>query len=488
MKKRLFISGILILLLLVSFSLVIPLMKPEDIIIYSVFAVIVLVLLLVYLFSGVAKFTVMFIYSSLIIVSLMILKDYEQPIIVIGTLAFIINPLANLESFIEKKLTDEDTAPLRISIRGKYWPFYSYRQSMKNYVRMPQTKKLYTKSWYLRVRQLSTLILLFIGIYLFINELKNIYFDLYEYNLPQIFTFYAVITLFVLTFILYKNGFTSMFRTAISFLFAPIIYAVWFSDFSFPSKIIFSGFILIIGIADILYEKYMSLSRVAYSAYQYYDPSDQRYVYANEFYEPLVYNETYNLVGIYKLGIKLKDFEQMLQQILFYSNRKHFMITAYTFNGKELMLYTEFYHKDAKKAKKFSYYLESLFEVTVDDQIIFDKNKQIYEEKFFHRNEYIVARALSLAEFLNKLEIKNNNVIISIIFSFISLEDIEDFSKFYIIDRMEDFDSDNYYAARVVAKVANNSFAIENKVREILVNSLIHRANYVRILVYYEGE
>ena len=164
------------------------------------------------------------------------------------------------------------------------------------------------------------------------------------------------------------------------------------------------------------------------------------------------------------------------------------MITAYTFNGKELMLYTEFYHKDAKKAKKFSYYLESLFEVTVDDQIIFDKNKQIYEEKFFHRNEYIVARALSLAEFLNKLEIKNNNVIISIIFSFISLEDIEDFSKFYIIDRMEDFDNDNYYAARVVAKVANNSFAIENKVREILVDSLIHRANYVRILVYYEGE
>ncbi len=96
MKKRLFISGILILLLLVSFSLVIPLMKPEDIIIYSVFAVIVLVLLLVYLFSGVAKFTVMFIYSSLIIVLLMILKDYEQPIIVIGTLAFIINPVSNL--------------------------------------------------------------------------------------------------------------------------------------------------------------------------------------------------------------------------------------------------------------------------------------------------------------------------------------------------------------------------------------------------------
>ncbi|MFA5693340.1 MAG: hypothetical protein WC907_06940, partial [Acholeplasmataceae bacterium] len=205
MKKRLLVSGLLMILVLISFSLVIPLMKPDDVIIYSVYSAIVIVLLLVYLFSGVAKLAVMFIYSGLIIMALLLLRDYAQPIIAIGTLSFIINPLANLETFIEKKLTDEDTAPLRISIRGKYWPFYSYRQAMKNYVRMPQTKKLYTKTWYLRTRQLTTLGLLFTGIYLFINELKNIYFDLINYNLPQIFTFYAVLALFLLTFILYKN-------------------------------------------------------------------------------------------------------------------------------------------------------------------------------------------------------------------------------------------------------------------------------------------
>jgi len=488
MKRRLLISGILIILVLISFGLVIPLMKSDDVIIYSVFAAIIIVLILVYLFSGLAKLTVMTIYSALLAISLIFLRDYAQALIAIGTLSFIINPLANLETFIEKKLNDEDTAPLRISIRGKYWPFYAYRQAMKNYVRMPQTKKLFTKTWYLRLRQLITILLLFVGIYLFINELKNIYFDLINYNLPQIFVFYAVMALFILTFILYKNGFTAMFRASIILLFAPIIYAVWFTDLSNVSKVIFSAIITGIGIADLIYEKYISLNRVAYSAYEYYDPNEQRYVYANEFYEPLVYNETYNLVGIYKLDVKLNAFQNHLHEILFYANRKHFMITAYTFNGKEINIYTEFFHKHANKAKQFSSFLEGTFNKTVVDQIIFDKNKQIYEEKFFHRTEYIVARAIKLAHFLEGLEIHNQEIIISIIFSFNSLHDIEELSKIYFINRMEEFDTDSYYAARVNVKVPNNSFSIENKVREILMNALINRGTYVRILVFYEGD
>ncbi|MFA5693069.1 MAG: hypothetical protein WC907_05575, partial [Acholeplasmataceae bacterium] len=268
----------------------------------------------------------------------------------------------------------------------------------------------------------------------------------------------------------------------------PIIYAVWFTDFSSFSKIIFTAIITAIGIADILYEKYISLNRVAYSAYEYYDPNDQHYVYANEFYEPLVYNETYNLVGIYKIELKLNVFQRHLNDLLFYSNRKHFMITAYTFNGKFIKIYTEFYHKHAKRAKQFSNFLENIFGNPVSDQIIFDKNKQIYEDKFFHRTEYIVARALNLAHFLENLEILNQEIIISIIFSFTTLSDIETLSKTYFVNRMSEFDSESYYAARVNVKVPNNEFAIENKVREILMNALLNRGSYVRILVFYEGE
>ena len=71
---------------------------------YGVFSVIITVLILVYLFSGIAKFIVVLIYSLIIITCLVFLPNYQQPIIVIGTLAFILNPLANLETTIEKHL------------------------------------------------------------------------------------------------------------------------------------------------------------------------------------------------------------------------------------------------------------------------------------------------------------------------------------------------------------------------------------------------
>lgn len=488
MKRRLLISLILILMLLISFMLVFPLMELDYSLIYTVFAIISIVLLSVYLFSGTAKFIVMLIYSLVIILGLIILPDYEQAIIAVGSLMIILNPLSNFETHLEAKLIPTDTAPLSISIRGKYWPFYAYRQEMKNYVRLPQTKKLFTKSWYLKTRQLITILFLFTAIFLFINELKNIYIDLSNYNPLQVFTFYGVISLFVLTFILYKNGFRAMFRAAIMFIFLPVIFAAWILPISYLSQVIFTVIIAILGITDIVYEKYLSLNRVAYSAYKYYDPDDQRHVYANEFYEPLVYNETYNIVGIYKFKKHIDDYHKHLNDILFYANRKHFMITAYTFNGKEMHVYTEFYHKHAKRAQNFKNYLENILHTNIEAQIVYDKYKQIYEKTFFHKTEYIVARALSLANLLKELQVTKRELIISIIFSFKNKEDILKLSKHYYVARMEELDDLDYLAARVSVKTPNSNFSIEQKIRDILLNAMIYQATYVRILVYYEGE
>lgn len=488
MKRRVLISIILISLLVISLLIVIPLTGNDYNIIYSVFSTVFLALTLVYLFGGTAKFIVMLIYSIIIIVTLILFPDYQYPIIAIGTLFFILNPLANLETWMEKRLTEEDVLPIRISFRGRYWPFYTYRQEMKNYVRMPQTKKLYTKSWYLRTRQLVTIALLFAAIYLFINELKNIYFDLAEYNLIKIFTFYGVITLFTLTFILFKNGFTAAFRAAIMFVFIPIIYAIWFLPIELFSKIILSSVVAVIGIADVIYEKFVSLNRVAYSAYKYYDPVDQRYIYANAFYEPLVYNETYNIVGIYKFKASSEEFHEKLHDILFHSNVKHFMITAYTFDGSHINIYTEFYQKHAKRAKRFTHFLETLFHTKVDNEIVYDKSKQVYEETFFHKTEYIVARALALSELVDNLSIGSDNVIISVIFSFGSLKDIKSLSRIYYVTRLEDYDDHEYFAVRVNVRSSRSKFAIEQKVRDVLLNALIYRGNYVRISLYYEGD
>src|SRR5690606_11730754 len=291
----------------------------------------------------------------------------------------------------------------------------------------------------------------------------------------------------MLTFILYKKGFTAMFRTGIMFLFIPMIFVLWIAQISFTLKIIFTAVFALLGAFDIVYEKFASLNRVAYRAYKYYDSTDNRFVYANEFYEPFVYNETYNLVGMYKFKESVEMFEKNLHEILFYPNRKHFMITAYTYDGTNIMIYTEFYHKHAKRAEKFKVILESLFHTKVYSQIVYDKNKQIYESTFFHKNEYIVARALALTELLNEIDLENKEIIISIIFSFKSLEDIQALSKLYYVQRLEDLDDEDYFAARVSVRSTNSKFAIEQKVRDVLLNAMIYRATYVRILVYYEG-
>ncbi len=488
MKRRLLISTIVVALLLISLFFVIPLMESQHQIMYGVFAVIITVLILVYLFSGIAKFIVVLIYSVIISSALILLPNYQQPIIVIGTLGFILNPLSNLETSIEKALSDEDVLPLRISIRGKYWPFYTYRQEMKNYIRFPQTKKLFTNSWYLRIRQLVTLALLFAALYLFMNELQNIWIDLTNYNLQQIFIFYGVISLFTLTFILFKKGFTALFHVAIMFIFAPIIYVIYLTPLDIWSKVILGSVILMIGIADIIYEKIASLHRVAYQPYSYYDSTMRRFVYANGLYEPLVYNETYNIVAIYQFQASIDKFNKVFNEILYYANRHHFIITAYTFNNKDIMIYTEFYQRHAKRAKVFTNYLESLFKTKVYENISYDKQKLIYEQTFFHKTEYIVARALVLADMISELRNDSKEVIISIIFSFESLFDMEKLAQIYYVERLEELDDEGYFAARAVVKTTHSNFMIENKVRDVLLNGMIHKGQYVRILVYYEGE
>lgn len=56
----------------------------------------------------------------------------------------------------------------------------------------------------------------------------------------------------------------------------------------------------------------------------------------------------YNIVGIYKFKIYVDEFYKYLNDILFYVNRKYFMIIVYIFNGKEMNVYIEFYYKYGK--------------------------------------------------------------------------------------------------------------------------------------------
>jgi len=99
-----------------------------------------------------------------------------------------------------------------------------------------------------------------------------------------------------------------------------------------------------------------------------------------------------------------------------------------------------------------------------------------------------VTRALVLADMLGELQVDTKEVIISLIFSFESLRDIEAMSQLYYTERLEELDDEGYFAARIIVKTTHSNFMIENKVRDVLLNAMIHRGQYVRILVYYEGD
>ncbi|CCV64349.1 conserved hypothetical protein [Alteracholeplasma palmae J233] len=484
MKKRLYIFIGALIGIILTLPIAIFKLNNDQRIIYTLFFIVATLYAFIFLFNGFPKLIVYFIYGAITTVLLYFLPDYHYAIIAIGTILFVLNPLVNIEEKLEKRVNQDFVLPLRISLRGSYWPFYNYRKEMKHYYHLPQTRKLYTKSTYLRLRQTTTLVMFFAAIYLFINELKNIAFELGNYDVQNFFMFYAVISLFIATFILYNKGFRSLLRVITILMFPPMVYAVWFTNFLVVTKIIFMLGLGFVGISALVLEIVGSLRRVAYSEYHYYDVEEQWEVFANDLFEPLVYNETFSVFGKYSFKYDLEKFKKELNSILIYANIKKFIITAYVYDGKNVIIFTEWNQKKARSAQKFVDYLEHKFNNKVTSEILYDKQKTMYEKYFFHKTEYIVARALTLSERLKELEM-NNHVILSFVFSFQNPGDIESLSKKYYLTRLDELDDDEYYAVRLDAKVANNAYIIETRVRDILLDAMISQGQYVRISVYY---
>lgn len=484
MKKRLIVFIIAVVLILLTIPVAIFYLDQDQSILYALIFGVSLLYMFIFLFNGLAKLIVYGIYGALTAFLLYFLPDYQYSIIAIGTILFVLNPLVNLEEKLEKKFYDDLVLPLKISLRGSFWPFYEYRKQMKDYYHLPQTKKLYTQNNYLRIRQTITLIMFFGGIYLFINELKNIAFELGNYDAQNFFMFYAVISLFIATITLYNKGFQSLFRIITILMFPPIIYALAFTNFSLVSKVLFMTGIAFVGISNAVYAMLGSLRRVAYSEYKYFDVEEQWQVFANDLFEPLVYNETFTIFAKFSFKCDLNSFKEVFHDILVHSNVKRFMITAYAYDGKNILLFTEWNQKHAKKALKMQGYLENKFQANVKAEILYDKEKTLYEKYFFHKTEYIVARALTLSQRLKTLQM-HEHVILSFIFSFHSIENITNLEKIYYLTRLEELDDKDYFAVRLDIKVANNPYQIETRVRDILLDAIINKGQYVRISVYY---
>lgn len=485
MKRRIAIAGSLTILIFITMPIALILLNLRGQGIFMISAIISLVYVGIYVFGGVPKMIVAFIYGLITFIFLYLLSEpYHLPFIIIGTLLFVLNPLSSFENYMTTKMKDEDVLPIRFSIRGSYWPFFSYQKEMKNFYHLPQARKLYTKKWYLHTRQMVMLGLVTLGIFLFILGINNIANSLNNFNWFNFFVFYNVIIVFVLAFFLFKKGFTSTFRTFVISLFLPIIYLIFISSFPIPLKFSLAGSIFIIGIVVGAIELTKYFHRVAYDSYHYYDVDLQLEVFANALFEPLVYNESYTYCGHFQIRVKPETFQKQFHDILVYANFFKFLITAYAYGNEMVHLYADFHFKHTKRADQFKTYLESKFKMQVMAKFEEDPNKELYEKNFFHRPNYIIARAQSLAGLLKELEIKTK-IIISMIVYFELDEELEAFGEDFDYIELDDLSEEDYLTVRVDIPSVNVDYMIESKIREVLLSLMINHGKFVRISVYY---
>jgi hypothetical protein len=485
MKSRLIIALTLSILILVLLPIALILFELRSQGVFMISAIISFVYIGVYVFGGIPKLIIYGIYGIIIALVLSFTPyEYHLPVIIIGTLFFILNPLSSFEKYLESKMKDEDVLPIRISLRGSYWPFFEYRKEMKNFYHLPQQRKLFTKPWYLHTRQVLMILLYTLGIFLFIQGISSIANRIDDFNWYNFFYLYIVIIIFLLAYFIHTKGFTSTFRTFTIALFPPIIYLILISNFPDALRYSLAGSFVIFGLVIGTIELIRLHQRVAYDSYHYYDVDNQVEVYANALFEPLVYNETFTLCGHYKLKMTKKDFKKHFHDLLVYANYFHFIITAYSIDKEYVHLFTGFNQKASKRAEKFKTYLESKYKSTVELELLDDPNKVIYEEKFFHRPEYIIARAQRLAELLKDLNI-DANIIISIIAYFKDMESLNQVASEYQLTILENMQYEDYITARIDIKTINNEYMIETKIRDVLLSLLVYQGKYVRISVYY---
>ena len=484
MKRRIIISLIIVLFMIIALPFVLIFSAQHEKGLFLIGVLVITVYLSIFIFGSLPKLIIYMIYGATISLFLYMLQNYQIPIVMIGTLLFVLNPLAQFESYLNKKMNEENVLPIHISIHGSKWPFYEYRRAMKNFYHLPQSIKLFTKKWYLRIRQLLMLLFIAVGIFLFINQISMIVNTLDDFSWDRFFTFYMVIILFLLSWIIHLKGFTSMFRALGISLFPPIIYLVLVSSFANPLRYSLAGSLFITAVVISIWELVTLYQRVTYDTYQYYDVDRQLEVYANALFEPLVYNESYTLCADYKFKGTQKEFDRIFHDVLIYANYFKFIIVAYAYGNQTVEVNAHFHYRDEKRVIKFKSFMESKLKRKLDVHYYHDFNKTEYEQLFFHKPAYIIARTQHLAELLTDLQI-TTKIIISFIVYFESLEDLEEMSKTYQLTPLTDLKVEQYLTARIDIQSINDDYVIETKVRDLLLNLMINGGTFVRVSVYY---
>ncbi len=478
MKRRMIIALIAFIISVISLVIGLFALPQSYHSFFYISSLLLAVFAVIYFLFGMPRVLVYFVYALIFTPSVLLLDDkYFILLSFLFTIIAVLNPLASLEQFLDKKLQESETKSYKYIRSGKYYTFFQYKKHMKEFYHFPQVQKLFVKPAYKFLRNSSVLLIFSLLVFLLFYSAG----DILRANGPDekvALTLFFAIVLSIALKVLYISGFTSMFRVFKVTIFPPIIYLIIISGFSFSLKTTFViiAFVAMLGL--ILTEIFSFYMRVTYNRYHYYDPDTQQKVSANALYEPFIYNKNKLATIKYQITTTEENFKKKFNEILVYTNFYKIIITAYTISKTDVFLYTEFYnlkHIDTLEAK-----LNKIFKTKVVKELIADS--LYYEKTFLHNHEYIIARALSLASMLDEFEIQEP-VIISTSMYFNSEQETAKITAKYPARILDE--KDKYCLIEVLIKTKNIDYIIESSLRNLLLDMLVYGGTFVRVMVYY---
>ncbi|MGA0352007.1 MAG: hypothetical protein ACO3MF_04615 [Acholeplasmataceae bacterium] len=324
--------------------------------------------------------------------------------------------------------------------------------------------------------------MLFVATFLLIQQASSIANDLNAFQWNAFFNIYIVLWLYLMAYYAYKKGLTTVFRILVLGTIPIIMYAVILSSIVLYIKLIIVIVIGVISVGLMIYEGYQYYQRVSFDTFSYKDHEKQLTVYANSLFEPLIYNDTYILSATYRIKVSLNTFHKHFQSIIVYANFHRILITAYAYGHEMMYVFADFHYQDRKKIDQFKTFMESKFMMGIPYEFQQDRHKTLYEENFFHKDAYIIARAKHLAQYLK--EISNESVIvISVIMYFNRLEDANQMENSHKITILSDIYVSDYITVKIDLPLVNNKHLIETSTQALLNEMREHQGHFVRILV-----
>lgn len=483
MKKRLALFIVLFIIFIAAIILAIFLKEEVYSRILLALSLITATFFSIYLFFGVGKLVTSLIYGMILAILLIFLSKFDTELIFITTFILFLNPLHRFEDFVDSRFNEDKT--LLETFRGSYNSYYSYRKEVKEHLHLPQVKKTFTRPGYLMIRRVLTILMAMAAIFLLIREVNNLVNLIKNFNVHLFFaSSYSIIILLLLTVLLYRKGFQSMTNLLTVSIFPPIAYTLYVNVTPTFLGVILGTIVGIIGIIVAVIQYTNFRSRIVYEHYHYYDQERLVNVYANALFEPYVYDEHYRLTTTFTFKANQVDFNKNFHSIIVHADFNKFFITAYTTSKDEVEIFTDFHYKDEHKIIKFKQFLNEMFGTDIRTMMIDDPSKELFESRFFHNTDYIIARTVYLANILKKLEIKSS-IIVSLTAYFKDLKEITKLSAKYHVTRLPELDLDDVYLVKLELRIVNVDYVIETKMQELLLDLLIRKGKFVRVSVFY---